>query len=74
MTVLLDIDSGRTFSLDDIGTQAWQALLGAPSAQAALDELCQAYEAAPGVLERDLSRLIDRLSSENLIRLEVHPR
>jgi len=70
MTVLLDVDSGRTFSLDDIGTRAWQALIEAPTVQAAVEQLQREYDAEPGELERDLLALIDRLASAQLLQLQ----
>ena len=70
LTVLLDVDSGRTFSLDDIGTRAWQALIEAPSVQAAVEQLQREYEAEPGELERDLRALIDRLASAQLLQVQ----
>ncbi len=70
MTVLLDIDSGRTFSFDEVGTRAWTALTEAPSAQAALDELLAEYDAPPGVVERDLLALIETLADGNLVQVE----
>ena len=70
MTVLLDVDSGRTFSLDDIGTRAWQVLIEAPTVQAAVEQLQREYDAEPGELERDLLALIDRLASAQLVQLQ----
>ena len=70
MTVLLDIDSGRTFSLDDIGTRAWQVLIEAPTIQAAVEQLQREYDAEPGELERDLLVLVDRLASAQLVQLQ----
>lgn len=70
MTVLLDVDSGRTFSLDDIGTRAWQVLIEAPTIQAAVEQLQREYDAEPGELERDLLVLIDRLASAQLVQLQ----
>ena len=70
MTVLLDVDSGRTFSLDDIGTRAWQVLIEAPTIQAAVEQLQREYHAEPGELERDLLALIDRLVSAQLMQLQ----
>jgi hypothetical protein len=70
MTVLLDVDSGRTFSLDDIGTRAWQVLIEAPTVQAAVEQLQREYDAEPGELERDLLALIDRLVSAQLLQLQ----
>ena len=70
MTVLLDVDSGRSFSLDDIGTRAWQVLIEAPTIQAAVEQLQREYDAEPGELERDLLVLIDRLASAQLVQLQ----
>ncbi|MEQ1908218.1 MAG: PqqD family protein [Vicinamibacterales bacterium] len=70
MTVLLDVDSGRTFSLDDIGTRAWQVLIDAPSVQAAVEQLQREFDAEPGELERDVLALIDRLISAQLVQLQ----
>ncbi len=69
MTVLLDVDSGRTFSLDEVGTRAWQALTESPTAQDALARLLALYDASPEVLERDLVALIERLSGSNLVQV-----
>ena len=69
MTVLLDVDSGRTFSLDDIGTRAWQVLIEAPTVQSAVEQLQLEYSAEPGELERDVLALIDRLASAKLLQL-----
>jgi hypothetical protein len=69
LAVLLDVDSGRSFSLDDVGTRAWQALTEAPNAQAALERLQEEYAAPPGILERDLMTLIDSLSAANLVQV-----
>lgn len=70
MTVLLDVDSGRSFSLDDIGTRAWQVLIEAPTIQAAVEQLQREYDAEPGELERDLLVLVDRLASAQLVQLQ----
>ena len=69
MTVLLDVDSGRTFSFDDVGTRAWQALTESPNAQDALAKLLALYDASPAVLERDLVAMIERLSGSNLVQV-----
>ena len=70
MTVLLDVDSGRTFSLDDIGTRSWQVLIEASTVQAAVEQLQREYDAAPGELERDVLALVDRLASAHLVQIQ----
>jgi hypothetical protein len=69
-TVLLDIDSGRTFSLDEIGTRAFAVLTESPSAQTALDRLLDEYAAPRQEIERDLIALIDTLVRSNLAHIQ----
>ncbi len=73
MTVLLDVDTGRTFSFDEVGTRAWLVLMGASTAQEAAEQLQREYDAEPGEVERDLLALIDRLASDKLVRLQSQP-
>jgi hypothetical protein len=70
-TVLLDIDTGRSFSFDDVGTKAWQALTTSPSVLAALSHLRSEYDAAPDVIEQDLLQMLEQLAANNLVRLET---
>jgi hypothetical protein len=69
-TVLLNIDNGRSFTLDDVGTRAWTALLASSSVQHAYETLLDEYQAAPEALMRDLETLIERLAANEL--LEIH--
>ena len=70
MTVLLDVDSGRSFSFDEVGTRAWVALTGSTTASGAVAQLLEEYTAPAEVIERDLIALIDRLSAINLVHVE----
>lgn len=72
LTVVLDIDTGRSFSFDDVGTRAWQALTECETAGAAVLRLTSEYDAPPDTIERDLVALLEQLASSNLIRLERH--
>lgn len=69
-TVLLDIETGRSFSFDEVGTRAWQALTECESTAAALARLQLEYEAPPDVIEQDLVVLLDQLAASNLVRIE----
>ena len=73
-TVLLDIETGRSFSFDDVGTRVWQALTECESAVAALTRLQSEYDAPPDVIRQDLVLLLDQLASKNLVRLETRQR
>ena len=70
MTVLLDVDSGRSFSFDEVGTRAWVALTESTTASGAVEQLLEEYTAPAAVIERDLIALIERLSAINLLSIE----
>ncbi|HUF47560.1 MAG TPA: PqqD family protein [Vicinamibacterales bacterium] len=68
-TVLLDTSSGRYFSLDAIGTQAWTHLTSTSSVQAALDALVAEFDADVDLVRKDLVTLIERLEERGLVEL-----
>lgn len=69
-TVLLDTESGRTFSLDEVGTRAWSALTDTGSADAAVRVLADQFTAPSQVIAHDLSLLIEQLASHDLLRIQ----
>lgn len=69
-TILLDVHSGRTFSLDAVATRAWEVLTAASSAQAGVDALAAEYEADPRIVARDVAVLVERLADGGLV--DVH--
>ncbi len=73
-TVVLDIDTGRSFSFDDVGTRVWQAVTDCETAAAAVVRLTSEYDAPADTIERDLVALLEQLAANNLIRLEPHKR
>lgn len=70
-TVVLDIETGRSFSLDDVGTCVWQVLTECETARAAVARLQSEYGGPPEVIERDMVELFGKLASYNLIRLHA---
>ena len=68
-TVLLNIDTGCSFMLDDIGTRAWAVLTSSPSIQDAYDTLLAEYRVEPGQLRRDLEALVDTLDAQGLLEV-----
>ena len=69
-TVILDVDSGRSFTLDAIGTRVWTLLSDTGSLQATIDALLVEFDADAAELERDVAALIAQLSDKHL--LDVH--
>jgi len=69
-TVILDVDSGRSFTLDAIGTRVWTLLADTGSLQATIDALLVEFDADAAELERDVAALSAQLSDRHL--LDVH--
>ena len=69
-TVLLNSQTGRYFTLDDIGTRAWTALIESTSIQSAFDRLVAEFQADPQQLRIDLEGLIDDLAERGLVEIQ----
>lgn len=67
-TVLLDIESGIYFGLDEVGTEIWRLIEAGRDEQEILDELVDAFEVEPDVLRGDVRRFVDRLLEKRLIQ------
>ena len=66
-TVILDVNSGRSFTLDAVGSRVWELLASTGSAQTTFDTLLQEFNADPAQLERDLETLMSELADGRLI-------
>lgn len=69
-TVLLDIDTGRSFTLDAVGSRVWALLASLGSAQATFDALSNEFEADPQQLQADVAALIAQLADSRLLILD----
>lgn len=69
-SVLLNLDGGRYFGLDDVGTDMWKALTGSSSIAAALALLSARYDADRSVLKADLESLVGLLAEHGLLKLD----
>lgn len=49
-SVLLNLDGGRYFGLDNIGTDMWKTLTDCPTIQAAYERLLSEFEVEPATL------------------------
>ncbi|MGE3957897.1 MAG: PqqD family protein [Vicinamibacterales bacterium] len=68
-TVILDVDSGRSFTLDAVGSRVWALLVDTGSVASTLDRLQREFDADPAELERDVLHLVDELAAGALIDL-----
>lgn len=66
--VLLHIDSGRYYGLDDVGARFWQLMAerdGSP--EATISSLLAEFEVDEATLRADLQRLLLELTDANLL-------
>ena len=65
--VVLALDSGRYFGLNETGTRMWLLLLEHGRVEPALRALEQEYEVAGERLEQELREFVNHLASQGLV-------
>ena len=68
-TVLLDLEGGNYYGLDEIGTRMWVLLTTSPTIEAAFEVLLGEFDVDSGTLREDLTALVTRLTDEKLLEL-----
>lgn len=66
--VLLDLESGVYFGLDEVGTRVWTLLLERGTPAAVCDAMLGEFEVEPEVLAGDVLRLVGELQQNGLVR------
>ena len=69
-TVLLDLNSGRYYTLNRVGTAIWEHCAGKQSLQDIHATLCERFEASSERIADDLLALVTHLGHEGLLTLE----
>lgn len=67
--VILSIERGSYYGLDDIGSEIWQLLEAPIAVSAVCDALAEKYDASRAVIERDVLALLEQLAAEGLITM-----
>lgn len=65
--VLLNLESGKYFGLDEVGTRIWQLITEHGQLEPAYQALLQEYEVEPERLAEDLLKLVDQLLEHGLL-------
>jgi len=65
--LLLDPESGRYYTLDEVGARIWALCDGDRSIAEIVSALCEEYDAPPGDVESDARELLDELAGERLV-------
>lgn len=68
--VLLNMASEQYFGLDDVGTHIWQLLIEHGDISKVLTQLKTDYDADEQTLQNDLSKLIEDLLLEGLVKID----
>jgi hypothetical protein len=66
-TVLLDIDSGRFYGLNPIGSAIWEALVKGHGIEQITRDIAEHYEASPTRIRGDVDMLVAKLRDRNLL-------
>ena len=69
-TVLLDLNSGRYYTINRVGTVIWERCTGNQSLQDIHAALCTRFEASSERIADDLLALVTHLGHEGLLTLE----
>jgi len=65
--VLLNLETGEYFGLDEVGLEMWKALSGQRDIDAARAALVRQYDVTEEVLARDLDEFIAKLAERKLL-------
>ena len=67
--ILLHVENGHYFGLDEVGSHMWNTLTTADSLQAAYEDLLEQYDVKPDVLRHDLGEFIQELVDQDLLAI-----
>lgn len=67
--VMMDMDSGRYFNLDRIGSVIWKTLEQPQEVAGLCRFLGERYEAPDEIIERDVLDLLQQMADRKLIRI-----
>lgn len=67
--ILLQLDTGEYFGLDDVAHRMWQALVETGERDAAVRRLQNEFDVAPDRLAGDFDRFVDELAAEQLVEI-----
>jgi hypothetical protein len=65
--VLLDLDGGEYFTLNEVGSRVWELCDGSHSILQMIAILAEEYDAPEHEIERDVERLLAELADEKLV-------
>jgi hypothetical protein len=71
--VLLNVETGIYFGLDEVGTRIWELLAQGADERKVLGQLLQEYDVEEAQLSADISGFIAHLAAAGLVRRHLRP-
>ena len=68
-TVMMDVESGRYYALNDVGSRIWRDLAAPVEVEALCRRLEREYDATPETIRAGVLRLLNRMLEKRLIRV-----
>ena len=68
--VLLQLDAGMYFGLDEVGTRLWRLIAERGRLRDVFDAAHEEFDVDPEILERDLLALVAQLAEKKLVIFE----
>lgn len=65
--MLLSLDDGSYFSLNEVGAHVWSLCDGSRTLAQVVDAVCTEFDATPDEVTADVLSLVDELASEKLL-------
>jgi len=67
-TVVLNLETGLYFGLDEVGTEVWNDLRGGSTLQQSFDRLRGEYDVPADTLRSDILRFVNHMASKGLVQ------
>lgn len=68
--VMMDLDNGRYYGLDDIGSEIWRRLETPRGFGELVDDLAADYDADRAVIAEDVSKLLAVMAEHKIVTLD----
>jgi hypothetical protein len=67
-TVVLNLETGLYFGLDEVGTEVWNDLRNGSTLQQTFDRLIGEYDVAADTLRADILRFVNHMAAKGLVQ------
>ena len=67
LLVLLDLDTGEYYNLDEVGTRIWELCDGARTVSEIALRISEEFEASGETVERDVVKFLEELVQDKLV-------